>query len=94
MGLVRFANATCKRGIAPSKRLLATKLDVIGSDWTLLIGNMSLKNKYGFLGNIMERLIMKPQLVGAVDDLFAGVEEYYKTGKIQKVKATRSRHQQ
>ena len=45
-----------------------------------LIAEMTLKAKFGFLGKIMERLVMKPQLGNAIGNLFAGVESYDKDG--------------
>ena len=52
----------------------------VGDDKSKLVADMSLKAKYGLLGRIMERLVIKPQLGGAVGNLFAGVESYDKTG--------------
>lgn len=50
-----------------------------------LVAEMKMHAKYGLLGKIMEHLVIKKQLGGAVGNLFAGVEEYNKTGKeIQK----------
>lgn len=70
----------------PMKRVVATlKVEDAGNGKSKLIANMDLKAKYGVLGKVMERLIMKPQFGGAIGNLFAGVEEYSKTGKdIQK----------
>lgn len=61
------------------------KAVAVGKDQTKLVAEMSLKAKYGLLGKIMERLVIKPQLGGAVGNLFAGVESYDKTGvQVQK----------
>ena len=56
-----------------------------GNGKSKLVAKMDIKAKFGLIGKIMERLVMKPQLGGAVGNLLAGVEEYNKTGKdIQK----------
>jgi len=52
----------------------------VGEDTTKLIADMDIKAKYGILGKIMERLIIKLQLGGAVGNLFVGVEDCDKTG--------------
>ena len=69
-------------GTLPMKSVTA-KLQCVdaGDNKTKLIADMDLKAKYGLLGKIMERLVIKPQLGGAIGNLFAGVEEYNKTGK-------------
>jgi len=45
-----------------------------------LVADMNMKAKYGLLGKIMERLIIKPQFAAAIGNMFAGVESYDKTG--------------
>ena len=56
-----------------------------GFNRSKLVVEMDIKAKYGLLGKIMERLVMKPQLGGTIGDLLGGVEVYEKTGKeIQK----------
>ena len=56
------------------------KVKDVGNGKSRLVADMSLKAKYGLLGKIMERLVIKPQLGAAVGNLFAGVESYEKTG--------------
>lgn len=70
----------------PMKSVKATlTVEDAGNGQSKLLAHMDLKAKFGILGKIMERLVMKPQLGGAIGNLFAGVEEYSKTGKdIQK----------
>ena len=70
----------------PVKSILATlSVQDAGNDKSKLLVEMNIKAKYGLLGKIMERLVMKPQLGGTVGDLLGGVEAYDKTGKeIQK----------
>lgn len=63
-------------------KLTALKL---GKTKSKLVAEMDIHAKYGLLGKIMERLIIKKQLGSAVGNVFAGVEEYNKTGvEIQK----------
>mmetsp|Transcript_11503 Transcript_11503/g.25593 ORF Transcript_11503/g.25593 Transcript_11503/m.25593 type:complete len:112 (+) Transcript_11503:356-691(+) len=73
-------------GTLPLKSItVELKAEQVGSSQTKLVAKMDLTAKYGILGKIMERLAMKPQLGVAVGDLFAGLEEYEKTGdEIQK----------
>lgn len=53
----------------------------VGEDKSKVVGEMDLVAKFGVLGWIMERLIMKPKLGAALGDLFAGIEQFSKTGK-------------
>lgn len=73
-------------GTLPVKTVLAKfTVEDAGNGKSLLLGDMDLKAKYGLLGKIMERLVIKPQLGGALGNVFAGVEEYALTGReIQK----------
>ena len=71
----------------PMKSVIATMsaTPVDGGKKTLLACHMAVKAKFGLLGKMMEYMVMKPQLGGAIGDLFDGVEYYNKTGKdIQK----------
>ena len=70
----------------PMKSVIASlAVEDAGAGKTKLVAKMQVKAKYGVLGKAMEYLVMKPQLGGAVGNLFAGVEEYSKTGRdIQK----------
>ncbi|KAL3918068.1 MAG: hypothetical protein SGILL_004416 [Bacillariaceae sp.] len=70
----------------PVKKLLAIlSVTPSGSDKSKLSIELNIKAKYGLLGKIMERLVMKRQLGGTIGDLLGGVEEYEKTGiEIQK----------
>ena len=73
-------------GTLPMKSVFATlKVEDAGNGKSKLYCFMDFKAKFAILGKIMERLVMKPQFGGAIGNLFAGVEEYSKTGKdIQK----------
>lgn len=70
-------------GTLPMRQVVAEiKVEKVGdANKSKLIADMTLKAKYGLLGKIMERLIIKPLLGGAVGNLFAGVEHYDKTGQ-------------
>jgi len=70
----------------PMKSVVATlSVEDAGHGKSKLLAHMNLKAKFGLLGELMERLVLKQQLGGAIGDLFAGVEEFSKTGNdIQK----------
>ena len=70
----------------PMKAVIASlSVEPAGANKSKLKARMVVKAKYGPIGKMMEHLVMKPQLGGAIGDLFAGVEEYSKTGRdIQK----------
>lgn len=70
----------------PVKSILASlSVQDAGFNKSKLTVEMNIKAKYGLLGKIMERLVMKRQLGGTIGDLLGGVEVYDKTGKeIQK----------
>lgn len=69
-------------GSLPMKVVLAKlTAEAYGRNKTKLSADMDLQAKYGLLGKIMERLVIKPKLGGALGDLFAGVEYHSKTGK-------------
>ena len=70
----------------PMKSVVATLyVKDAGGGKSLLMANMQVKAKYGLLGKMMEYMMMKPMLGGAIGDLFAGEEVYSKTGRdIQK----------
>lgn len=66
----------------PMKSVIATlAVEDAGAGKSRLMANMQVKAKFGILGKIMEYVVMKPQLGGALGDLFAGVEVYSKTGR-------------
>lgn len=70
----------------PLKTVIASlSVESAGANKSKLNAKMQIKAKFGPIGKAMEYLVMKPQLGGAIGDLFAGVEEYSKTGRnIQK----------
>ena len=65
----------------PMKSILV-KLHAVpqGLNKSKLVAEMNMKAKFGLLGKIMERVVMKPQLGGAIGNLFAGIESYDKDG--------------
>ena len=70
----------------PLKTVIASlSVESAGANKSKLKAKMQIKAKFGPIGKAMEYLVMKPQLGGAIGDLFAGVEECSKTGRnIQK----------
>ena len=67
----------------PVKSIVVTLHAVPGQDsqhQTTLIADMKLQAKFGLLGKLMERLVLKPQLGAAIGNLFAGLEKYDQTG--------------
>lgn len=68
-------------GTLPMKKVeVVVKAEDAGNGKSTLIAEMVLMAKYGLLGKLMEHLVIKPQLGGAIGDLFAGLESYGKTG--------------
>ena len=69
-------------GTLPMKSVVA-KLAAkdLGNGKTKMVADMDLNMKFGLLGKIMERLVLKPKLGTAVGDLFAGIEYHEQTGK-------------
>ena len=65
-------------GLFPDVKLKAVD---VGMGKSKLMADMYLKAKFGLLGKILERLVIKPQVGGAVGNLFAGLESYDKMGK-------------
>ena len=66
----------------PVKAALAIlKAEDAGNGQTKLTSTMEVKAKYGIFGKLMEHFILKPQLGAAIDSVFAGIEEFDKTGK-------------
>ena len=65
----------------PMKSVLV-KLHAVpqGNYKSKLVAEMNMKAKFGLLGKIMERLVMKPQFGGVIGNLFAGVESYDRDG--------------
>lgn len=70
----------------PVNRLVAAFFaEDAGEGQTKLLSEMDVVAKYGVIGRIMEKLVIKPQFAKAIGNLFAGIEEFAKTGKqIQK----------
>lgn len=73
-------------GAIPVKKIVVTLCaQKEGEDRTKLVADMDMVAKFGAVGKIMEMVILKPQFGKAIGNLFAGIEDYAKTGKeIQK----------
>ena len=65
----------------PVKSVLANvQVEDAGNGKSKLTAFMQVKAKFGLLGKMMEYLVMKPQFGSAIGNMFAGIEEYSKTG--------------
>lgn len=70
------------KGNLPVKQLGAELfVEEISPTRSRIIGNMDVDPKYGVLGQLMVRMVMKPKLGRALGDLFSGTEYYLRTGR-------------
>jgi len=68
-------------GSLPMKSVdIVLKAEDAGSGKSKLVADMDLKGRYGLLGKVMEHLVIKPQLGGAIGYLFAGLGSYDENG--------------